>query len=520
MTLGDKVVHFDLDKTSFKIPNFKNHQEFWSENEKRFQNQIKAKVPSKAAIKSGGMKLSIDFKVKTESLDFSLDFDESYTLNIKAEGEDVLALIEAETFFGARHALETLSQLVAYDDIRSEIQIVRDVTIEDKPVYKYRGLALDTSRNWFSIESIKRTIDAMSMVKLNTFHWHITDSHSFPMEIKSHPDLLKFGAYTSYKTYSAEEIKDVVKYAKLRGVRVLPEFDAPAHVGEGWQKKNMTACFNYQPWQQFCVEPPCGQLDPTKDALYDVLDDIYREMYEMFDSPDMFHMGGDEVSLACWNSSQEIQTWMKEKGYSLSVNDFMKLWGHFQDNALARLEKYVKKDTPLIMWTSKLTEIPFVDNYLNKDKYIIQVWTKGDDTQITNLLEKGYRLILSNYDALYLDCGFGGWVTDGNNWCSPYIGWQKVYSNSPSKIGGAHKSLILGAEAALWSEQADEYTLDSRLWPRLSALAERLWSDPSTTWRDAESRMLIQRERLVENGIGAESIQPEWCLKNEGQCPL
>lgn len=104
------------------------------------------------------MKLSIDFKVKTESLDFSLDFDESYTLNIKAEGDDVLALIEAETFFGARHALETLSQLVAYDDIRSEIQIVRDVTIEDKPVYKYRGFALDTSRNWFSIESIKRTI--------------------------------------------------------------------------------------------------------------------------------------------------------------------------------------------------------------------------------------------------------------------------------------------------------------------------------------------------------------------------
>lgn len=147
-----------MEKTSFKIPNYKNQQEFWSENEKRFQNQIKAKVPKKASIKSGGMKLSIDFKVKTESLDFSLDFDESYTLNIKAEGGDVLALIEAETFFGARHALETLSQLIAYDDIRSEIQIVRDVTIEDKPVYKYRGFALDTSRNWFSIESIKRTI--------------------------------------------------------------------------------------------------------------------------------------------------------------------------------------------------------------------------------------------------------------------------------------------------------------------------------------------------------------------------
>lgn len=130
-------------------------------------------------------------------------------------------------------------------------------------------------------------------------------------------------------------------------------------------------------------------------------------------------------------------------------------------------------------------------------------------------------MILSNYDALYLDCGFGGWVKDGNNWCSPYIEWQKIYSNSPSKIVGYESvNQILGAEAALWSEQADEYTLDSRLWPRVSALAERLWSDPSTPWREAESRMLMHRLRLVQNGISAERLQPEWCLLNEDECPI
>lgn len=137
-----------------------------------------------------------------------------------------------------------------------------------------------------------------------------------------------------------------------------------------------------------------------------------------------------------------------------------------------------------------------------------------------DLLERGYKLIISNYDALYFDCGFGAWVTEGNNWCSPYIGWQKVYNNNLNAIGGKYKSQILGAEAALWSEQTDEYVMDSRLWPRASALAERLWTDPISTWRDAESRMLNHHRRLIENGISAERLQPEWCSQHNGNCPI
>lgn len=154
----------------------------------------------------------------------------------------------------------------------------------------------------------------------------------------------------------------------------------------------------------------------------------------------------------------------------------MKLWGYFQDNALARLDKVNYQKVPVILWTSRLTEEPFLTKYLDKNRYIIQVWTKGDDPQVTTLLEKGYKLIISNYDALYLDCGFGGWVTDGNNWCSPYIGWQKVYDNRMETMGGPYIDQIYGAEAALWAEQVDEFSLDSRFWPRASAMAERLWS--------------------------------------------
>lgn len=165
----------------------------------------------------------------------------------------------------------------------------------------------------------------------------------------------------------------VYEYAHARGVLLLPEFDAPAHVGEGWQHKNVTACFNAQPWSKYCVEPPCGQFDPTKEHLYDILEDIYREMYDAFQKPAIFHMGGDEVSHSCWNTSEEIQEWMLNKGWDLREDDFMKLWNHFQDKALERLDKVIGKKVPIIMWTSHLTDVPYVEEYLDKDRYIIQV---------------------------------------------------------------------------------------------------------------------------------------------------
>lgn len=216
-------------------------------------------------------------------------------------------------------------------------------------------------------------LDAMAMVKLNLFHWHITDSQSFPVVIKSHPYLSKYGSYSPTKIYTAKDIKEVVDYAYVRGVRVIPEFDAPAHVGEGWQFTNLTTCFNSQPWQMFCVEPPCGQFDPSKDKLYDILEDIYRELVDMFGNPDIFHMGGDEVSMSCWAESAELRQWMIDQGWGNELEDFMRLWGYFQRNALNRLDKSVNGKSKIMLWTSTLTEEPYLLKYLDKERYIIQV---------------------------------------------------------------------------------------------------------------------------------------------------
>lgn len=115
----------------------------------------------------------------------------------------------------------------------------------------------------------------MAASKLNTFHWHITDSQSFPYESKSHPELSEFGAYSQSKVYTDEVVRDIIEYARRRGIRVIPELDAPAHVGEGWQESGVTTCFNWKPWSDYCVEPPCGQFDPSKPELYDILEGIY-----------------------------------------------------------------------------------------------------------------------------------------------------------------------------------------------------------------------------------------------------
>ncbi|XP_060520214.1 chitooligosaccharidolytic beta-N-acetylglucosaminidase-like [Cylas formicarius] len=451
-----------------------------------------------------------------------LNTDESYSLKISSGSDQNLQInIDSGSFFGARHALETLSQLIVYDDINNQILIPSDVVITDKPKYPWRGVSVDTARNYVSVDIIKNIIKGLAAAKLNTFHWHITDSSSFPYESKSLPELSQFGAYSQRKVYDAASIQDIIDYATVRGIRVVPEFDAPAHVGEGWQNKGVLTCFNIHPWQSFCNEPPCGQFDPSKPELYDYLEELYGDLLEQFD-PEVFHMGGDEVSVSCWNATEDLVDWIvNEKNWTLTRDDFIdNVWGYFQEEALQRLYQKAGREIPVILWTSDLTASDKVTTILPVDKYIIQVWTAADDAAIPALLDNNYTLILSNFDSLYLDCGFSSWVATGNNWCSPYKGWQQAYNNTPARIVGDRTNQVLGGEAAIWTEQADSASAEGRIFPRASAFGEALWTEPSTTWAEAEERFLLHRERLVSLGILADALEPEWCRQNQQNCAI
>ncbi|EFX82594.1 hypothetical protein DAPPUDRAFT_101206 [Daphnia pulex] len=427
--------------------------------------------------------IHIEVSITSGDVRLAMETQESYNLHVKtifataatpaSPRSTTSVSITATTFFGARHAIETLSQIMAWDKTLESMIMLTDANISDSPAFR-----------------------------------------------------------SSDQVYQPEDIKELVHYATVRGVKIVPEFDAPGHVGSGWEwgeragMGQLALCLNIEPWHDYCAEPPCGILNPINDNIYSVLSNIYQDMNDLFQS-DIFHMGGDGVKFTCWNETTEIIDWLRARGRNdYSKEDFLYLWSHFQNRSLEEVDIAYGNKQPIVLWTSPLTDDGHAEKFLDKERYIIQIWAKGTDQSIAQLYRQGFKLIMTNYDAWYFDCGYGQWVGNGpNNWCSPYSGWQKVYENSPRKFivnfnETFNSQQILGGEAAIWTEQVDGAAIEGKLWPRSSALAERLWTDPDTNWRAAEHRMNHHRERLVQRGIQADGLQPEWCHQNEGYCFL
>ncbi|KAL3275102.1 hypothetical protein HHI36_019873 [Cryptolaemus montrouzieri] len=456
--------------------------------------------------------LRIDLLTNEKQLDW--DTDESYFLKIKAFSDtNVDVNITAPNIFGARHALESFSQLMTpypESDKASCLALVKGIEIIDKPVYSHRGLLLDTSRNFLSIDTIKHHINAMSASKMNFLHWHITDSHSFPMESPRVPNMTIFGAYTRSNIYKYEDIQALIQYAYYRGVRVVLELDAPSHAGYGWQwgpaagMGNLTVCLNYQPWRKSCIQPPCGQLNPSNPKVFDVLKKIYQDMIELLPWSQIFHMGGDEVFIPCWNSTEEILKYIGNK--PRSTKTFLDLWSEFQTKALSTYDNAAGHSTSkIILWTSDLTNPEYIEQYLNKSRYVIQTWVPNTDDLPKQLLQMGYKLIISTKNAWYLDHGFWG--------TTQYYDWKTVYDN---KI--LLNPNVLGGEVCMWGEYVDDNAVISRTWPRAAAAAERLWSNSQLRSHQVQARFYRHRERLVTRGIFADAVIPKWCYYNEGQC--
>jgi hexosaminidase len=224
----------------------------------------------------------------------------------------------------------------------------------------------------------------------------------------------------------------------------------------------------------------------------------------------VFHMGGDEVVISCWQSSQTVTDWLSSQpGHEqLTKADFQWAWLYFQAEALKQLDAAYNNTNPsVILWSSGLTEANVIQENLDATRYIIQTWVPENQSLPQDLIDLGYQVIVSNKDAWYLDWGFHG---DGRT----YSTWKKAYD---ARVPAA----ALGGEVCLWTELIDDYTMDSLLWPRTAAAAERLWSDPdrNETSNAAEGRLLNWRRRVITTrGIQAAAITPEWCELAEGEC--
>lgn len=304
--------------------------------------------------------------------------------------------------------------------------LVNASVVEDEPQYPHRGLMLDTSRHYIRLETIKTILDGMSYNKLNVFHWHIVDDQSFPFVSAVYPELSGKGAYKPDYIYSPETVQEIIEYARMRGIRIIPEFDTPGHT-RSWGSSHLellTACHGK-------YEGFYGPMDPTKNHTYQFITNLFREVKASFQD-DFMHLGADEVDFDCWSSNSEIVEYMKKKGYG---KDFARLQDEFVGKVIEAMERM--ESTPIV-W-----EDAFSGN-LTKNA-IVHVWKRDSPMEVMKAATKaGHRAILST-----------GWYLDRVQFNTDIGDYLK---NDPRGFEGTEeqKKLVLGGEACMWSELVDD----------------------------------------------------------------
>lgn len=360
--------------------------------------------------------------------------DESYQLTVTDSG----AKLNAPTPLGVLHGLQTFLQLV---QITPAGFAVSAVTVKDQPRFAWRGTLIDVSRHFIPIDVLKRNIDGLAAVKMNVLHWHLSDDQGFRAESKVFPKLTGEGSDGQY--YTQEEIRDVIAYAHDRGIRVVPEFDMPGH-SRSWVIGYPDLASGPGP---FTLESGDPILDPTRETTYKFLEKFIAEMAKLF--PDAyFHIGGDEVDGKQWDANPKIQEFIHAHG----MKNNQDLQAYFNQ----RLEKIVAKNhKTMVGW----------DEILHPDlpkSIVVQSWRGQQSLAVA--AEQGYRGLLSY--GYYLDLM---WPAARHYAVDPMSG-------AAANLTPEQKKLILGGESCQWAEWVTPENIDSHIWPRNAAIAERLWS--------------------------------------------
>ena len=408
--------------------------------------------------------------------------DESYTLDVTPSG----AKLHAANPLGTLHGLQTFLQLVS---VTPDGFAAPAVSIQDTPRFQWRGLMIDVSRHFIPLSVLKRNLDGMEAVKLNVFHWHLSDNEGFRVESKKFPKLAGEGSDGLY--YTQEEIRDFIAYARDRGIRVVPEFDMPGH-STAWfvgYPELASGSGPYQLERKWGVFDPA--MNPTDEKTYKFLNEFIAEMTKLF--PDQyFHIGGDEVNGKEWDSNPKIQEFMK----SHNIKNNVELQAYFSQHVQELVVKHGK--TP-IGWDEVL--VPGVSTNV-----VIHSW-RGPES-LAAAAKQGYRGILSN--GYYIDLG---WSAARHYAVDPMAG-------AAANLTPEEKARILGGEATMWSEYVNWEIIDSRVWPRMAAIAERYWSPQSVT--DLASmyfRMEAESSRLEWLGLTHRSYQRPMVQRMAGSAP-
>lgn len=420
--------------------------------------------------------------------------------NISSEGYILLVSengieISASTKTGAYYALQTIRKIGRTDLGSRKIPCC---DIKDEPKFGWRGVHLDVARHFFGVYEVKRFLDLLFAEKINVFHWHLTDDQGWRIEIKKYPLLTEIGAKRKYSQtggwrttkidnvpyegyFTQEQIKDVVAYAKERGITVVPEIDFPAHCAAAMAAYKHLAC------REIDTEVPgyYGGLYPErvehnkrwnrtvccgKESTFEFIFNVLDEVCEMFDSP-YIHMGGDEAPKDEWKDCPACQKVMKDNGLA----DEVQLQGWFEN----RISAYLKeKGRKLIGWNEVLES----DNLNTQDKNIVvQYWTPKRDKNAEKYVNDGGSMIMSNHQSFYFDMTYSQYPL------------KNTYNYNPEKFGVNKENVtnVLGVEGELWSEFIrDREKLDMQAFPRIQALAENAWTaQEALDWDDFKNRL-------------------------------
>jgi hexosaminidase len=408
--------------------------------------------------------------------------DESYAIEVTTSG----ATLNAANPLGVLRGLQTFLQLV---EVTPDGFAVPAVAIQDQPRFAWRGLMIDVSRHFIPLDVVKRNLDGMEAVKMNVFHWHLSENQGFRVESRKFPKLHELGSDGLY--YTQNEIRELVAYARDRGIRVVPEFDMPGH-STAWFVGYPELASGSGP---YAIERKWGifdpAMDPTSEKTYKFLDDLIGEMVKLF--PDgYFHIGGDEVNGKEWDANPKIQEY--KKSHNLKSNE--ELQAHFSQ----RVQKIVTKHRKSVVGWDEVF-IPGVPKDI-----VIQSW-RGQQS-LADAAKQGYHGILSN--GYYLDLG---WSAARHYAVDPLSG-------PASNLTDDQKKLVLGGESCMWSEYVNSENVDSRLWPRNAAIAERLWSphavtDPASMY----ARLDVMSARLEWLSLTHRTYFPKMLQRIAGSAP-
>jgi hexosaminidase len=462
---------------SDKHPELKSTAEFFVGTVKP-SSGFELAIEQRSAERSGN---SIDLVLQDRGLG-----DEGYELAVTKDGIQITAKTSQGIFYG----LQSLRQLlppqiessIRVEDLKLSVPLVR---IKDQPRYAWRGLMLDESRHFFGKAYVKKLLDQMALLKMNVFHWHLTDMPGWRLEIKKYPRLTTVGGIGDVSDpsgpvayYTQDNVREIVAYAAERHIQVMPEIDMPGHA---------TAANRAYPEHTGGGDEkrPDFTFNPGREETYAFLTDILEETAALFPAP-WIHYGGDEVHFANsqWIEIPEVEALMAEHG----LTDLKEVEHYFNRRMADEIHRLGKKT---VAWDE------VVDAGVDPDNAIIIWWRHNVPEQLIKALDQGYDVVLSPRRPLYFDFVQDESHEIGRRW-DGFNDLQQVY-NFP----GHDDAKVLGIQASMWTETVQtEERADFMIFPRLTAIAEAAWTaTPNKNYEDYQRRLRTMLERYDILGI-------------------